>query len=71
MVLIWASAGTHELPLDKSTSLCQQNVEKIIPTYVHGTVIPEMSDLMNRRSESAKIGMLFKFHPSLEYGSSG
>jgi hypothetical protein len=28
------------------TSLCQQNVEKTMPTYVHGTVMPEMSDLM-------------------------
>ena len=53
------------------TSLCQQNVENIIPTYVHGTVIPEMSDLMYRRSESESIGMLFKFHGSLEYGFIG
>ena len=28
------------------TSLCQQKVENIIPTYVHGTVMPEISDLM-------------------------
>ena len=28
------------------TSLCQQNVEKIIPTYVHGTVMPLISDLI-------------------------
>lgn len=53
------------------TSLCQQKVENIIPTYVHGTVMPEMSDLMYRRSESESIGMLFKFHESLEYGFMG
>jgi hypothetical protein len=53
------------------TSLCQQKVENIIPTYVHGTVMPEMSDLMYRRSESESIGMLFKFHGSLEYGFMG
>ena len=28
------------------TSLCQQKVENIMPTYVHGTVMPEISDLM-------------------------
>jgi hypothetical protein len=46
-------------------------VENIIPTYVQGTVMPEMSDLMYRRSESESIGMLFKFHGSLEYGFIG
>jgi hypothetical protein len=35
-----------KITYDRSTSLCQQNVENIIPTYVHGTVIPEMSDLI-------------------------
>lgn len=51
----------------KRTSLCQQKVENTIPTYVHGTVIPEISDLIKRRSDSGNIGMLFKFHGSLEY----
>lgn len=53
------------------TSLCQQNVEKTMPTYVHGTVIPEISDLMYRKSDWFKIGILLKFQGSLEYGSSG
>lgn len=48
-------------------SLCQQKVEKTIPTYVQGTVIPEMSDFMKRSRESARMGMLFKFHGSFEY----
>ena len=49
------------------TSLCQQKVEKAIPTYVQGTVIPEMSDLMKRSRESARMGILFKFQGSFEY----
>jgi hypothetical protein len=53
------------------TSLCQQKVEKIMPTYVHGTVMPDMSDLMYRRSESERIGILFRFQRSLEYGFIG
>lgn len=48
-----------------------KKVEKIIPTYVQGTVMPEISDLMNRSRESSNIGMLFKFQGSLEYGFSG
>ena len=55
----------------RHTSLCQQKVEKIMPTYVHGTVMPEMSDLMYRRSESERMGILFRFQGSLEYGFIG
>jgi len=33
--------------------------------------MPDISDLMYRKRESDKIGMLFKFHGSLEYASSG
>jgi hypothetical protein len=53
------------------TSLCQQKVEKTMPTYVQGTVIPEISDLMNRRSDSGKMGILFRFHGSFEYAFNG
>lgn len=56
---------------DGLTSLCQQNVEKTMPTYVQGTVIPEISDLMYLSRESGRIGMLFRFHGSFEAGSSG
>ena len=42
-----------------------------MPTYVHGTVIPEISDLINRRSDSGRIGILFRFHGSFEYEFSG
>jgi hypothetical protein len=55
----------------KQTSLCQQNVENTIPTYVHGTVMPDMSDLINRRSDSGTIGILLRFQASFEYGSNG
>jgi hypothetical protein len=51
--------------------LCQQNVEKAIPTYIHGTVIPEISDLIKRRRESETMGILLRFHGSLEYGFKG
>ena len=49
------------------TSLCQQKVENPMPTYVQGTVMPDISDLIKRSRESARIGMLFKFHGSFEY----
>jgi hypothetical protein len=42
-----------------------------MPTYVQGTVIPEISDLMYLRRESGRIGMLFRFQGSFEAGSSG
>lgn len=42
-----------------------------MPTYVHGTVIPEMSDRMYRRRDWESIGMLVRFHGSFEYGSRG
>lgn len=53
------------------TSLCQQKVENTIPTYVHGTVMPEMSDLIYLNSELDRIGILFKFQGSFEAGSKG
>jgi hypothetical protein len=55
----------------RMTSLCQQNVENTMPTYVQGTVMPDMSDLMNRKRDSGTIGILLRFHASLEYGFSG
>ena len=33
--------------------------------------MPEISDLINRRSESETIGILLRFHGSLEYGFKG
>jgi hypothetical protein len=42
-----------------------------MPTYVQGTVMPEISDLMYLRRESGRMGMLFKFHGSFDAGSRG
>src|SRR3954471_15804100 len=42
-----------------------------MPTYSQGTVIPDMSDLMWRNSESGAYGRTVKFHGSVEYGSRG
>ena len=33
--------------------------------------MPEISDLMNRRRDSGKMGMLFRFQGSLEYEFNG
>jgi hypothetical protein len=42
-----------------------------MPTYVQGTVMPEISDLMYLRRESGRMGILFKFHESFDAGSRG
>jgi hypothetical protein len=42
-----------------------------MPMYIHGTVIPDMSDLIYRSNESCRIGILLRFQPSLAYGSKG
>jgi hypothetical protein len=46
-------------------------VEKIIPTYSQGTVIPDTSDLICLKRESGWRGIIFKFHGLVEYRSQG
>lgn len=50
--------------------LTQQNDEKHIPTYNHGTRTPEMSLSSKASTEPVRRGKLFKFHPDFTYLSS-
>jgi hypothetical protein len=44
------------------SSVCQQKVEKHMPTYSHGIFMPEMSMSMDRSTEFGNTGKLFRFH---------
>lgn len=48
----------------------QQNEEKHIPTYNHGTRTPDISLLSYARTEPESLGKLFKFQPDFTYFSS-
>lgn len=50
--------------------LTQQNDEKHIPTYNHGSITPEMSPLSKESIEPGSLAMLFRFHSDLTYLSS-
>ena len=52
------------------SSVCQQNVEKHMPTYSHGTFIPEMSASKAFRMEFCTTGSRLRFHSDLAYTSS-
>ena len=57
------------LSLTKKDKLTQQNDEKNIPTYSHGTRTPEISLSSKHRTEPGKRGKLFRFQPDFTYGS--
>ena len=50
--------------------LTQQNEEKHIPIYNHGTNTPDISPLSKARTEPGSLGKLFKFQPDFVYRSS-
>lgn len=60
-------SGTGDKEPDGHT---QQNEEKHIPTYNHGTRTPDMSLLSYARTEPESLGKLFKFQPDFTYFSS-
>lgn len=54
----------------KEYLLTQQNDEKHIPMYNHGTRTPDISQLSYESSDPGSLGKLFKFQPDLMYFSS-
>lgn len=55
--------------LTKGDKLTQQNEEKHIPTYSHGTSTPDISLSSKHRTEPCKRGKLLRFQPDFTYGS--
>jgi hypothetical protein len=46
----------------KWSSTCQQKDEKSMPTYSHGTTIPEMASLQCASTHLSSRHRLFRFH---------